>query len=86
MLLRPQKKKKVSKRSIYAAVIQLDNYKPFASNYTKRAFSVTLVLQRTTTIRKWIFTSNTFKTITVYKVFNVIMTMSVTSLSYDFIN
>ena len=49
-------------------------------------FVLTLVLQRTTTTRKWIFTSKTLKTIAVYKVFNVIMTMSATPLSDVFIN
>ena len=67
--------------------MQLDHeLKPFVSNYRNKTLSVTLVLQRTTTISKWIFTSNTLETITVYKVFNVIMTMSATSLDDDFIN
>ena len=61
----------------------LDNINTVASRLN---FGVKLVLQRTSTIRKWIFTSNTLETISVYKVFNVIMTMSATSLSDDFIN
>ena len=46
----------------------LDNINTVASRLN---FGVKLVLQRTTTTRKWIFTSITLKTITVYKAFTI---------------